>query len=132
MSKKIISVDFDGVLSEYTSGWKGADVISDPPAKGAIPWLMEATKHFEVHIFSTRSHQEGGIKAMQNWLIEACDEYVAPYDLLAGAEDFVLNKIKWPTTKPPALVMIDDRAICFKGTFPSMEVLKNFKPWNKQ
>lgn len=132
MGKRIISVDFDGVLHSYTTGWKGAGVILDPPVENAIPFLVATAQEFEVHIFSTRSHQNGGIEAMQKWLIAACNEYVAPYDLLADAEDFVLNKLKWPTTKPPALVMIDDRAICFKGTFPSMETLKNFKPWNKK
>ena len=134
MSKKIISVDFDGVLHSYTSGWKGADVITDPPVDMAIPWLVEATKHFDVHIFSTRSHQEGGIAAMQKWLVAPLEKYTEeefPHGFSVDAEHFVMHRLKWPTTKPPALVMIDDRAICFRGTFPSMETLKNFKPWNK-
>lgn len=133
MTKRIISVDFDGVLHSYISGWKGADVITDPPVEDAVAWLLEATKHFDVHIFSTRSHQEGGIAAMQDFLIEALEKYVKDQfpQFEPDVGNFVLNTIKWPTTKPPALVMIDDRAICFMGTFPSMEVLKNFKPWNK-
>lgn len=28
--KPILAVDFDGTLHAYTSGWKGADIVSDP------------------------------------------------------------------------------------------------------
>ena len=31
MRKPILCLDFDGVLHTYSSGWKGADVIPDPP-----------------------------------------------------------------------------------------------------
>jgi hypothetical protein len=38
MTKPILCLDFDGVIHSYSSGWKGADVIPDPPveALGAI------------------------------------------------------------------------------------------------
>lgn len=68
MGKPILCLDFDGVLHSYTSGWQGADVIPDPPVPGAIEFLAEASKHFRIAIFSSRSHQEGGISAMQLWL----------------------------------------------------------------
>lgn len=32
----------------------------------------------------------------------------------------------------PALITIDDRAITFNGTWPRMEDLKAFQPWNKR
>lgn len=40
MSKPTICVDFDGCLHAYTSGWQGAEVVSDPPVPGAIDWLF--------------------------------------------------------------------------------------------
>ena len=43
--KKIISVDFDGVLHHYTSEWAGPLVITDPPTPGAIPWLLSLVHH---------------------------------------------------------------------------------------
>src|SRR5262245_2133850 len=68
MSKPILCLDFDGVLHSYASGWQGAAVIPDPPVEGAIQFLYDALLHFRICIYSSRSHQEGGIEAMQNWI----------------------------------------------------------------
>ena len=64
MGKPILCLDFDGVIHSYTSGWKGADVIPDPPVDGALDFLERASAHFDVQIFSSRSNQPGGIEAM--------------------------------------------------------------------
>ena len=123
---KILCVDFDGVLHSYTSGWQGANVINDPPVPGAMLWLHRMVKKsdYEVHIYSSRSKQEGGIDAMVDWLIEHL--HIAGY-----SKEHVLAEIRFPTEKPPAYLTIDDRAICFRGTFPSVLEMDNFKPWNK-
>ena len=42
----------------------------------------------------------------------------------------IMSKISFPIQKPPAWLTIDDRAICFKGTFPTYEEIDNFQPWN--
>lgn len=124
----ILCLDFDGVLHSYTSGWKGADVIPDPPVEGAIAFLREAVDNFEVHIFSSRSNQPGGLEAMARWIGKWVTEH-----RMSDQEDLAwMSEIKWPTEKPPALVTIDDRAICFTGKWPSMVMLKTFKPWNKR
>jgi FMN phosphatase YigB (HAD superfamily) len=123
--KPIIVLDFDGVLHSYTSGWQGADVISDPPVPGAIDFLRRAVERFEVHIYSSRSGQSGGIAAMKAWLNRAVEDdpvFLGPW----------LLNIKWPVTKPPAHVTIDDRALTFTGAWPSLEELQSFKPWNKR
>ena len=67
MSKPILCLDFDGVCHSYTSGWQGADNIPDPPVEGLFEFLIEAHQHFSIHIYSSRSHQEGGIIAMNKW-----------------------------------------------------------------
>lgn len=120
---KIILIDFDGVIHSYTSGWKGADMIPDEPVPGAIDFLMMLAKqeYFKPAIYSARSGQEGGIEAMKNFILlhSVCDE------------DWLLQNIDFPTEKPSAFITIDDRCICFKGTFPSLLELNSFKAWNK-
>jgi hypothetical protein len=129
MSKPILCVDFDGVLHSYTSGWKGASVIPDPPVPGAIAFLREAVKHFRVAIFSSRSHQDGGGTAMRSWLGE---------HIMAEEPDIIMQDppwfaaIEWPLEKPAALVTLDDRALTFTGEWPSMDALLTFTPWNKK
>ncbi len=130
----IICVDFDGVIHSYTSGWKGVSVIPDPPVDGAIDWLEEhlpvpdslcamAPKHKGpiVQIYSSRSKSWRGRRAMKKWLIDN--------GMHAGYIDEGI--LKFPTKKPAAFLTIDDRAICFDGTFPTKDEMLNFKPWYK-
>lgn len=135
MTKPILCLDFDGVLHSYTSGWKGAHFIPDAPVPGAMAFLVEAVKHFDVAIYSSRSGQEGGLKAMQSWVdhwltVEFGWDSPQQADAVMAANS-VRNNVKWPTEKPPAMVTIDDRAITFTGKWPSIETLQAFKPWNK-
>lgn len=131
----IICVDFDGVIHSYTSGWQGIDVISDPPVPGAIEFLEAhlpvpdsicamAPPHEGpiVQIYSSRSKSMRGRIAMKAWLIDH------------GLHVSYINEgiLKFPTKKPAAFLTIDDRAICFNGTFPTTEEMLNFKPWNKR
>ena len=128
MSKPILCLDFDGVIHSYKSGWQGAANIPDPPVDGAMLWIERAVEKFRVCIFSSRSHQAGGIDAMRGWL---------HMHLRLELEDYqrarqVLDQIEWPKEKPTALVTIDDRAITFDGTWPRLGDLLAFKPWNKR
>lgn len=118
--KPILCLDFDGVCHSYTSGWKGAAVIPDPPVPGMWEFLRDAMEAFEVNIFSSRSHQEGGLKAMQTWFNAHA----------AGGDLWIVEQLVFPLEKPPALVGIDDRVIQFMGEWPSINMLRNFKPWN--
>jgi len=128
MPKPILCLDFDGVLHSYTSGWKGADTIPDPPVPGAIAFLREAVKDFRVAIFSSRSHQPGGTAAMRTWL---GDNIIAEEQGIFMQDPPWFAEIEWPLEKPAAMVTLDDRAITFTGTWPEIETLKAFKPWNK-
>ena len=128
MSKKpILCLDFDGVVHSYTSGWQGADVIPDPPVEGAIAFMLGALQHFDVAIFSSRSATWEGLRAMKGWLRTHAGQ--TWYDSPDGPG---LEKVRFVTEKPPAMVTIDDRAITFTGEWPSFESLLAFKPWNKQ
>lgn len=131
--KPILVLDFDGVINGYQSGWCGAHFIPDPPVPGAFEFMLLALNEFEVKILSSRSHQEGGIPAMMAYI-----EYWARKELPSGyAANKIINQIAWrkeafPLEKPPAFVTIDDRALTFDGTWPSMDTIRNFKPWNKK
>lgn len=125
MSRKpILCLDFDGVLHSYASGWKGADIIPDAPVSGGPEFIAAAQQHFTVAVHSSRSCQPGGIDAMKSWLHMAI--------IAADIDGSVFDAIEWPTEKPPALITIDDRALTFDGTWPSIEELMRFQPWNKR
>ncbi len=127
MSKPILCLDFDGVIHRYDSGWKGADVIPDPPVDGALAFIDKAREHFIVAIFSSRSAQVGGKAAMCKWLGEHMEALFGP-----GKSLNIMADIEWPTEKPAAFLTIDDRALTFEGVWPSMDELREFKPWNKR
>ena len=117
-----IICDFDGVIHSYTSGWKGADVIPDPPVPGAIEWINEMANHFQIAIFSSRSGQDGGIDEMR--------KYMMKHGL--DTEHLRENRVFFAKDKVPALMSIDDRGFRFNGTFPSKLEIDSFKPWNKK
>ena len=118
LKKKSIAVDFDGVLSNYASGWQGIDNIPDNPVPGAIEWLNSMVERYEVHIYSCRSESTEGRGAMYAWLYRH------------GA---LVDHLNFPETKPNAHLYIDDRAYTFTGTnFPDNSYIDSFKPWNKK
>lgn len=117
--RKTLVVDFDGVLHSYVSGWKGPTSIPDAPVDGALDFLESAIERFEVAILSSRSREAGGIDAMKAWLLEH------------GLDAHVLGKLRFPRTKPPAHVYLDDRGWRFEGTFPSLDAIESFQPWHK-
>lgn len=140
-NKYIICCDFDGVLHSYTSGWKGPTVIPDPPVAGALEWLLEMVRddRFQIAIYSSRSKEPGGIAAMREWLRTYLSDYyrsspgVGPYieQSVGGDENWVIERLTFPTQKPAASMTIDDRAFHFQGTFPTVDWLLKFKPWTK-
>lgn len=130
MNKPILCLDFDGVIHSYTSGWKGPRTISDPPVPGALEFMLHALENgWRVVIHSSRAQYWFGRFAMRNWL------YLHAYDngmwhemgFGPGLED-----VEFSISKPSALITLDDRAITFNGTWPSISELKAFKPWNKK
>lgn len=137
MRTPILCIDFDGVLNSYTSGWKGARCIPDPPVPGAIDWLRSLLTDaecvcamaprfldFDVCIYSSRSRYIGGRRAMKKWLGEQFEK--------AGYYKQLIGLIRFPLMKPPAFLQIDDRAITFTGIFPAIKEMKGFKTWQNR
>lgn len=112
--KKTVVFDFDGVIHSYSSGWQGVDVIPDPPVPGikeAIDSIRAAG--YEVVVVSTRCASLQGHGAVRAWL----------FDNEIEVDDVMMRK-------PPAIVYIDDRAICFDGKPEKLlDKIKAFEPW---
>jgi hypothetical protein len=142
--KRIICLDFDGVIHKYISPWQGATTIPDPPVEfysvekkqmmSSIDWIIDfiimhctipesiaplvTSGPYEIHIYSSRSRYWGGRKAMKRWLVKN------------GLDKRYLEVIKFPLFKPPYHLMIDDRVYLFEGVFPTISYIEYFKPWN--
>jgi len=124
-----IGVDFDGVLHSYAQGFTGACDLPGDPVPGAREWVesMLAAGH-EVIVFSCRARtvaqaseddpgstwDPGGREAMREWLAR----HGFPALPITG-------------TKPAASVYLDDRALSFRGSWPSLDKLARFRPWQQ-
>ena len=91
-----ICVDFDEVIHGYSDGFQDGSIY-DSPVKGAIESLVSLIDTGYKIIVYTARKGEPEIKA---WL----DQYMP---------DGYAKKIGINTTKPPAIVYIDDRALRF-------------------
>lgn len=115
-TKQTVVFDFDGVIHSYTSGWHGPGNIPDPPVPGIREAIAEIrAAGYEVVVVSTRTATIEGFGAVRAWLMD---------------HDIEVDRVC--AEKPPAIVYIDDRAICFDGNPASLlGKIQTFKPWNK-
>jgi hypothetical protein len=116
MPKPILSLDFDGVLHQYT-GWKGHATILDDPIPGAADFCWKAQELFTLVVFSSRAAHDSGPEAIITWL----DKHGFP-------------SMEVTCQKPPAFLSIDDRSTQFTGNWDDYDpvVLRTFKPWWKE
>ena len=131
--KSVICVDVDGVIHSYTSGWQGATVLADPPVPGAIEALHLYLDHFEVAIYSARSCQMGGIKAIREYIDFHDTEYQKSTFSVFSADKRLVDRLLFPASKPAASLYIDDRGFRFEGVFPDIEtIIAATVPWYKK
>lgn len=111
--KPTVAIDFDGVIHSYTSGWQGTDKCSDPIVPGIDTAIAELRKDYKVIVVSSRAETAEGRLAIRDYLKKNNIEV-----------DGIQNE------KPPCIVLIDDRAICFNGNTETLaKQVKEFKPW---
>lgn len=95
--EKIVSIDFDGVLSQY-NGWQGKDIIGKPII-GAKEFILSLINSgYKPVVFTTRKPS-----LISSWL-----------------KKFNFPDIEVTNTKYPSLVYIDDRCIKFDGSFSKL------------
>lgn len=124
---KILSVDFDGTIHGYQSGWQGPGTCNDPPVPGAMQFLEDACKHFEVHVFSSRSSSASGRMAMMDYISHHAREQLGKERGKA-----LFDAVFFPKDKPAAFLTLDDRAVTFNGVWPDPENLAKFVPWHQR
>lgn len=115
--KYTIAVDFDGVLYPATKPYDdAADINEVPPVTGAIEWLNKMSNHFRVVILSCRALTKPGCQRIA--------EYLWKWGYNVSLDDIT-------NVKPPALIYLDDRAVRFTGTYPSLGFIHSARPWNR-
>jgi len=100
--RKTVCVDLDGVLADYSSGYKGPDVIGDP-LPGAVEFTRALGEFAEVVIYSVRCSPEfrpGSVEAR-----------VRPVREWLQAHGFYFDRIASGEGKPVACAYVDDRAV---------------------
>lgn len=115
MDKKVILIDFDRTISRYSKGWQGEDVIDELPVDGTRNAIKEIRKNYKVMVFSSRVKTEFGWSAVREWL-----------------EKWHIEVDGITHEKKPSSIIIDDRAIQFKGDWmQTLRDIKNFSVWDK-
>jgi hypothetical protein len=119
----ILSLDFDGVIHDYHSGWKDGRIYG-AVTPGFFAWAEDAAKRFTLIIHSSRGKTPEGRAAMAEWLGEQ-----AALTGNIGIEGLFTIAAE----KPPAFVTIDDRCVRFDGDWSDPDLnpaeLRSFKPW---
>jgi hypothetical protein len=113
MSQQTVSIDFDGVIHSYVTGWSGECVLPDPPVAGAVKFIGDLlVSGYQVVILSTRARSPEARHVMRSYMIAA------------GLDAEQAKRLVITNVKMPALLYIDDRGFRFEGVFPSMEVVE--------
>lgn len=116
--QKTICIDFDGVLHDYSKGYRGLDVFGEPvkEAPHAVQHLKK--EGWKIIIFTARPVTQG----MRNWL----RTNKIPFDFINENPD----QMDKASPKPYADIYLDDRAVQFNGNWQqSLLDIANYKNW---
>lgn len=114
-----ICVDFDGVIADYSEGFKGRGVFGDSIPGSSVVLNTLHKEGWKIIVFSTR----GEVSLLKDYLIRNG----IPFDEINKNSD---NPPGTNEGKPIADVYLDDRAIQFNGDWSqAYHDIINFKPW---
>lgn len=126
MKKVNAYVDFDRTIHAYTSKFTHETEISDGPyidenGISGIDFIRNLFQaDFNVTIFSTRGSHEGFALACIDWFRKF------------GLEEQFIFHLKFTNVKGDLDFIFDDRGINMHGTYPSVDSLKKFKPYDRR
>jgi hypothetical protein len=134
MNKPIICIDFDGVIHSYENGWQNGEIYGTA-TPGFFRWAINAVNLFELVVYSSRSKTPEGRQAMHEaigkWSIDAIHSGEVPSDYVWPC---LFDNLEFSDVKPPAFLTIDDRAICFQGSWDALDPaeLLEFQTWTQR
>ena len=110
--KKLLCIDFDGVINNYTGNYNPDDLCK--PREGVELFLKSLSNNYFIYIFTSRNTLK-----VEQWM---CKHNLIHY----------ISHIT--NIKEPAYAYIDDRAIKFNGDYDkTLTALEKFKPhWYKK
>lgn len=102
---KTISIDFDGVIHDYSAGWTGYVPQGEPVpcAREFVRWCL--SMGYEVVVSTCRAYTQIGRLAVREWL---------------EGHGFPVERMQITCEKPHADWYVDDRAIRFEGDFAAV------------
>lgn len=109
--KKTILLDLDGVINEYTKGFR-KDYIP-PVKKGAENFLINLSQKFKIKLFTTREKS-----MVKTWLSDnGLDKYFSGITYI----------------KEACWLIVDDRCIKFNGDYDELlSDIMNFHVWHEK
>ena len=111
--RKIICLDFDGVIHKNLKPWKNRETISYGVVTGTKEAIALLRKGYKVVVHSGRCETEQGRVAIERWL---------------KAKGIEVDEVC--RYKPMADYYVDDKAVQFKGDWSQLqEDIKGFKHW---
>lgn len=127
--KPSVCIDFDGVIHSYERGWQGGHLYGSV-VPGFFDWAEQCCSKLSLIIYSSRSGDGFSHAAMREWLELHFNEWKTHH----RQARLMFHHFDFRTSKPPALVYIDDRAIKFNGQWDdpalSADAILAFTPWN--
>ena len=128
LDKPILVLDFDGVIHSYEKGWHDGTIYGRT-TDGFWEWAIKAAKVFRLCVHSSRLKTAADCGEVSRWMLAEFDAWRTD----AGRQHAQYPYFELSTTKPPAFLTIDDRALCFHGDwrapFLEPQSLHAFKSW---
>lgn len=133
--RKILAIDFDGVVHSYERGWQNGAIYGSV-TRGFFEWCERVGKDFRLVIYSSRSATPRGVSEMRYWLVRQWHDWNRDRLNQEEPPGIMPDQFEFAHQKPPAWLTIDDRCVRFDGSWDnpllSPRAMLDFEPWTLQ